>query len=359
MATKKPLKESVESHAATAARLQADAEIARLRSERDAIKARYRAALAQIDAERARADAVVGLAGVKAAPPVAASKKSGKRHSATMVVLLSDVHCEEFVDAATVNRLNHYSLEICDERLAELQRRFFQMLEHERRLADITRVVIWLGGDFITGAIHPDCVEVSQLAPMPACRWIGSRLRRFIDAVADNAESVIVATNSGNHGRATEKQRVATEEANSYEHFLYELMASEERRKNVDWRVAQGHLNYVDLDGFVIRFCHGHAIRYSGGNYGVALPATKAIAAWDTFQRADLTCFGHYHSFGWLRAGRYVSNGSVIGHSAYAVKIKAPWEAPCQAGIVIDGKRREVTKAFPIYCDGDLARLRA
>lgn len=359
MATnRRRLIDAVEEAAAKADALAKDAELARLRSDLAGLRDKYRHALRQIDAERSRADAIASLKDISPVLPRHASGKRPKdsRHSATMVLMLSDIHCEEIVKPETVNGLNDYNLDVCDRRMAELQERFFAMLEHERRIADISRVVVWLGGDLISGHIHPDTAELAQLAPLAACRWIGARLRGLIDAVSEQAAEVVVATNSGNHGRSTEKLRVGTEMDHSFEQNLYLTMASEEKKANVKWAVAEGHLNYVTLDGFRIRFCHGHAIRYSGGVYGLALPATKAIAAWDAIERADLTCFGHYHTFGWLRAGRYVSNGSVIGHSAYAVKIKAAYEAPCQACVVIDHGRNEVTRAFPLYCDRDLRK---
>jgi len=276
-----------------------------------------------------------------------------------MVVLLSDIHCEERVDPETVNGLNDYSLDVCQLRLNELHERFFRLLEHERQLAKIDRVVVWLGGDFLSGHIHDDTAELAQLAPLAATRWIGERLRAFIDAVADSAKSVVVATNSGNHGRSTEKLRIGTEMEHSFEQHLYLTLASSEKRKNVRWQVGTGYLNYVDLDGFLVRFHHGHAIKYGGGIGGITIPTNKAIAAWDAVKRADLTCFGHWHQFQWLRAGRYVANGSVIGHSAYATRIKAAYEPPCQACIVIDHGRHEVTKAMPIYCDRDLRTQKA
>jgi hypothetical protein len=275
-----------------------------------------------------------------------------------MVVLLSDIHAEERVDPDTVNGLNEYSLEVCDQRMSELMERFAVLLEHERRLAKIDRVVVWLGGDLISGHIHDDTAELAQLAPLTATRWIGARLRGFLDAVSENAREVIVTTNSGNHGRSTEKLRVGTELEHSFEQNLYLTMAAAEKRKNVRWQVGTGYLNYLDLDGFVIRFHHGHAIKYGGGVGGITIPTNKAIAAWDAVKRADLTCFGHWHQFQWLRAGRYVANGSVIGHSAYATRIKAAYEPPCQACIVIDHGRHEVTKAMPIYCDRDLRAKR-
>lgn len=340
---------------ADADRLASDAELARLRAELASCRKRYTAALAQIDRERERADSLVSLKGIggKSAPLTKSVK--GKKHAATMVVLLSDIHCEETVRPETVNGLNSFDLDVCERRLAELQERFFAMLEHERQLAKIDRVVVWLGGDLISGMIHPELAEENALHPLAAIRWIGERLRGFLDAVADNVGSVIVATSCGNHGRTTEKLR--TNEADtSYEHHLYLTMRAGETRKNITWQIGEGHLNYLDLDGFRIRFCHGHAVRYQGGIGGIHVPLNKAIAAWDATERADLTCLGHWHQFSWGRSGRYVSNGSVIGHSAYAVRIKASYEPPCQAAIVIDHGRREVTKAYPLFCDRDLRK---
>jgi hypothetical protein len=352
------LRDEIKDDVSHSQQLAADAELARLRSELAVYRNRYKAALAQIDRERERGDALVQLHGIKPVASVAKPSK-GPKHAATMVVLLSDVHCEERVDPETVNGLNDYSLDVCQKRIDELNERFFRLLEHERQLAKIDQVVVWLGGDFLSGHIHDDTAELAQLAPLAATRWIGERLRAFIDSVADSAKSVIVATNSGNHGRSTEKLRIGTEMEHSFEQHLYLTLAAAETRKNVRWQVGTGYLNYVDIDGFLVRFHHGHAIKYGGGIGGITIPTNKAIAAWDAVKRADLTCFGHWHQFQWLRAGRYVANGSVIGHSAYATRIKAAYEPPCQACIVIDHGRHEVTKAMPIYCDRDLRTPKA
>ena len=356
MARRKTLTDSVAELVADEARLASDAELARLRSELASYRKRYDAALKQIDRERERADALVQLRGIKAAPHPLTKSVKGRKHHATMVVLLSDWHVEERVDPDTVNGLNDFSLDVADQRIAELSERLAVLLEHERRLARIDRVVLWLGGDFLSGHIHDDTAEMAQLAPLAATRWAGERLRRFIDTVADNAAEVVVTTSSGNHGRSTEKLRIGTEMEHSFEQHLYLTLSAAEARKNVQWRVGTSYLNVVDLDGFRVRFHHGHAIRYGGGVGGITIPTNKAIAAWDAIDKVNLTCFGHWHQFSWLRAGRYVSNGSLIGHSAYAVRIKAAYEPPCQAVVVIDHERHEVTKAMPLYCDRDLRK---
>jgi hypothetical protein len=356
LARQKRLTDAVFERAVTDQQLVADAELARLRAEVASYRKRYTAALEQIDRERQRADSVLGLQGIK--PAFLTKTVKGKRsakHDATAILMLSDVHCEERVLPETVNGENDYSLDVCQLRMQELQERFLACLDHERNQADIRRVLIWLGGDFITGHIHPDCMEVAQLSPMNATRWIAERLRALIDAVAANAESVIVCTNAGNHGRSTEKNRIATELDHSWEQMMYFTLAREEPNKNVSWQIAEGHLGYVDLDGFLVRTTHGHSIRFAGGVYGLALPASKAIARWDAGRRADLTIFGHYHSWGWLRGARYVANGSVIGHSPYAERVASP-ERPCQGMAIIDHGRREVTRAYPLFCDRDLRK---
>jgi len=347
------LTDEIEASLNADAMLLHDAELARLRAEAASLRSRYKAALSQIDRERERADALLSLRGLKATSQPLTKSVKGAKHDATMIVLLSDIHCEETVRPETVNGRNSYDLDVCQRRLDELQERFFTMLDHERQLVKIERVVLWFGGDLISGMIHPELAEENSLHPLAAVRWIGERLRGFLDTVADNAKEIVVATSCGNHGRTTEKLRT-NETDTSYEHHLYLTMRAAETRRNVRWQIGEGHLNYLDLDGFRIRFCHGHAVRYQGGIGGIHVPLNKAIAAWDATERADLTCLGHWHQFSWSRAGRYVSNGSMIGHSAYSVRIKATYEPPCQAAIVIDHGRKEVTRAYPLFCDRDL-----
>jgi hypothetical protein len=358
MARQKRLVDQLADEAIDAQRLASDAELARLRSELALYRKRYTSALAQIDRERERADALSSLKGVKGVALTSAGKAPKRvRHDATAILMLSDVHAEERVLPETVNGENDYSLEVCQQRLAELEERFLDCLHHERNQANIRRVLIWLGGDFITGHIHPDCVEVAQLSPMNATRWIAERLRGLIDSIAKHADQVIVCTNAGNHGRSTEKNRIATELEHSWEQMMYFTLAREEANKNVQWQIAEGHLGYVDLDGFLVRTTHGHSIRFAGGVYGLALPASKAIARWDAGRKADLTIFGHYHSWGWLRGARYVANGSVIGHSPYAERVASP-ERPCQGMAIIDHGRNEVTRAYPLFCDRDLRKAK-
>ena len=278
---------------------------------------------------------------------IARAKSSGKRPEATAILVCSDWHVEEYVDPATNVPGNEYTLDIADRRIKQLVQRASMLIEHEKSLTNIRRVVVAALGDYITGHIHDDLVETTQLAPLAATRWAGERLGGVIDAMSEIAP-VLIPTASGNHGRTTHKPRIATENDHSFEQHLYLTMAAAEKRKHVQWQVGAGYLNIVDLDGFLVRFHHGHAIRFGGGVGGLTIPANKAIANWNIGRRVHLDVFGHWHCFSWLPY-RFVANGCLIGHNAFADRIKAEFQPPSQSLIIVDHDHNRVTKVLPVF----------
>ena len=326
--------------------VKTDAEAARLRSEISSLKKKYDAALHQLEAERQRTDRLKALSGV-GTKKISRKRPAGGRPEATAVLVLSDWHVEELVKPETCRNLNHFTLDIADRRISQLVQRASMLIEHEKHLTGIRRIVVAALGDFITGHIHDDLVEVTQLAPLAAKRWAGKRLNGVIDAMSEIAP-VLVATASGNHGRSTKHPRMATENDHSFEQDLYLTMAAEERRQNVEWQIGEGYLNNINLDGFIVRAHHGHAIRFGGGVGGLTIPANKAIANWNQAQRADLDIFGHWHCFCWLPY-RFVANGCLIGHNAFADRIKAEYQPPSQSLVIIDHEHGRVTKVLPIF----------
>ena len=327
--------------------VRSDIEVAKLKAEIASLKRQYRAAAAIASEEKARADSIASLADIKARKYPRRKPSTGK-NNATAVVLLSDWHVEERVRGETIGFVNDFSLDIADRRIAELSDRIEMLVKHERQIAKIDRIVIWAGGDFLSNNIHEDTAEVAQLPPAAAARWAGARIRTIIDRAADIAEEVLVVTSGGNHGRSVMKPRIATEADHSWEQNLYVMMAEYETRPNVRWQIGEGYLNVVDLDGFKIAFHHGHGIK---GN--IHLGASKAIAQWQRGTPVDMHCFGHHHQFAYQR-GKYLSNGSLIGYNAFALRIRAEFEPPCQSLAVICHRRNECTKAIPIFCDRDL-----
>jgi hypothetical protein len=74
----------------------------------------------------------------------------------------------------------------------------------------------------------------------------------------------------------------------------------------------------------------------------------KAIASWNKGITADLDIFGHWHQS--QQNPKWICNGSLIGHNAYSVAIKAPYESPTQTYFLFDPKHGR-TGTFPIILE--------
>lgn len=272
----------------------------------------------------------------------------GKVSESTAFVLASDWHIEETVISNTVNGLNSFNLGIAKRRIDNFFQVTLRLVEIERRNTPIHNLVLWLGGDFITGSIHEENLETCSLRPVEAANRALEHLQSGIDFLLANSDlNLVIPTSVGNHSRITHKVRSATELGNSLELFVYGALASRyASNPRVKVIVSPSYHTYITVYGKVIRFHHGHAVKYNGGVGGLTIPMNKAIAQWDKSRRADLTCSGHYHQC--FYGGNFVANGSLIGFNPFAIRIKASFEKPKQAFFVLNQKYGEVIAFRPI-----------
>ena len=264
------------------------------------------------------------------------------------IALASDWHIEERVRPETVSFLNEYNPDIAAERAQKFFRNTLRLINMQRAGARIDEAVLWLGGDLITGYIHPELVEENYLSPIEAVDRAFDILVggiQFLLAEGDFTK-LHIPCSYGNHGRTTEKIRIASGARNSYEWGLYHRLRKHFaalKEPRAAFQVAAGYHQYVDIgDDIALRFHHGDAIRYAGGVGGVTVPLMKAIHNWNTAPREGsriaraATCdfLGHFHQY--FGCSRWVVNGSLIGWNPYAVQIRAQYEEPQQAFCMVD-----------------------
>jgi len=271
----------------------------------------------------------------------------------TAVVLLSDWHYEEDVKRSATNGLNEFNLKIADQRTNYLFQRIVKFIQIHQRETKIDNLILALLGDFISGTIHDDLMESNNLSPIEAIWKVQNIIASGIEHILNNTKlNIIIPACVGNHGRITERQRVSTENGNSLEWLMYlQLEKYFTKNKRVKFIINDGYINYIDVYKLKIRFHHGHAIKYGGGIGGIFIPAYKSISQWDKAIRADLTLFGHFHQM--KDGGNFICNGSLIGYNAYAVKIKADYEKPKQAFLLIDSQRGIIVTR-PIILNGNI-----
>jgi hypothetical protein len=335
----RPRKEIPTAKAAMAERdLTAEREAAEARAREERAK---RALVDEVRELRARQAFIDCLAADARPPKVVAREKSGTREMAA-VILASDWHVEEVVDPESVAGRNKYDLGIADQRIE----RFFQAVawhvEHQRASGKIAvrDMVLWLGGDMMSGYIHEELLESNELSPTETILWLTPRLVGGIEMLLDRLDltSLTIPCSHGNHGRTTQKKRVSTAYANSFEWLMYHQIAWRfERDERVRFEVTNSAHQYAEVYGFKLHFHHGDELNYAGGVGGLGIPFLKAVPAWDAVRKADYHCIGHWHQLRDYGSG--VSNGSLIGYAPYSLKIRAPFEPPQQAMFYVDSKR--------------------
>lgn len=271
--------------------------------------------------------------------------------TAVPVLLCSDWHCGAVVRPESVNGLNEYNVEIFHGRSQALFRNALKVVNMVRSTSTVREMVVWLGGDLIDNWLHPEQVQLQQLSPTQQIIECERAIVAGLSYLLDRGEldRVIVPCSHGNHGRTTQKMQADNSHATSYEWLMYQSLRRHFRSdERVVWQIADGNVTYLTVQEQVLRFHHGDACRYQGGIGGLTIPLTKWIHRADQAIRADHTFQGHFHQ---LTLGpNWSVNGSLIGPTAYGLKLGFAPERPQQLMRFIDSVRG-FTVSAPILTD--------
>jgi len=276
------------------------------------------------------------------------------KNEACAIVGLSDWHVEERVDSDTVNGLNEYNPQIAEERAVKVFKRALKLVYKERQEVKIDKLLIWLGGDFISGYIHQELEESNYMSPIEATRFAKKLLISGIKYLADNGKfkEIIVQCNHGNHGRTDIKKKISTSHMNSYEYLMYQDIADYfelSGYKNITFNICKGVSGYVKIFDKTIRTMHGDNVRFGGGIGGISVPIIKALHRRNQQIFADMTIMGHFHQL-INPTSDCMLNGSLIGASNYGMACGFANERPQQLFRILD-KERGYTTYSPILAD--------
>ncbi len=315
-----------------------DVELAGLRSRLADLNERYKHIVALLKESDDRLNAVMGLKDVIVGhdPKHIKVKVQGDAGESTAVLVASDWHLEERIDAATVNGVNEFTPQIAESRVGRFFQRGLSLVEMCRTRSKIDTLVLAVLGDLITNRLHEDQAESNYLSPTEASLKAYRLLCGGIDFLLENGQfkQLLIPCSFGNHGRSTQRMRISTSAKNSYEWMVYQLAAERYAADSrVQFSVADGYFNFLDVYDTKLRLHHGDDVRYQGGVGGITIPLNKAMAQWNKMRRVDIDVLGHWHQ---RQTGRdFVINGSLIGYSPYSIFIKASYEPPTQSFFLI------------------------
>jgi hypothetical protein len=277
-----------------------------------------------IEAENLRA----GVLGLSKLPRIPVRFSAPDRKSAgneTVVLFLSDLHWGESVSLEAMDGLNSYSVDIARARLGRWTHSVCDLVTKHWPGAPPDRVILVLGGDLISGAIHYELAKTDELKPLPAVRDLAEHLRHAITTLHATVKRPIdIVSLPGNHGRSTIKPESKESSTTSYDMLVSDFLELSLRGlPGISFYVPVSPDALFSIYGWNVLFTHGDRIGSRGGS-GFIGPAATAARGFKRMMadysargvHVDLIVIGHFHTALQLEEG-FVNN-SLMGPSEWS-----------------------------------------
>ena len=308
-------------------------------------------------ADTAAIKALIGTAAMKLDTlnlPAWAIKAQSPESPGVPTLQLSDFHWGERVFPKQVNHVNEFTIAIARERLkycTETAIHLCRILDREMRYPGI---VVPLGGDMVSGAIHEELRASNEIPTMPTVLDLVDNLVPTIKTLADTFGAVFLPCVSGNHGRDTMKIYAKGRNHTSFDWLLYQFLArAMAHDKRVTFYIPEASDAAYRIYGYSYLLTHGDQFRGGDGMIGALGPILRG----DHKKRSrnaqvgmdyDTMVMGHWHQR--IMLNRVIVNSCLKGYDEYAFTNNFPFEQPSQ-NMWITHPRYGVTYSMPIYVD--------
>lgn len=268
---------------------------------------------------------------------------------------LSDFHWGERVFPKQVNNVNEYTVSIARERLkfcVETAVQLCRILDRDMRYPGI---VVPLGGDMVSGAIHEELRASNEIPTMPTVLDLVDNLAPAIRALADTFGAVFLPCVSGNHGRDTLKIYAKGRNHTSFDWLLYQFLARTlQHDKRITFYIPEAADASYRIYSHRYLLTHGDKLGQGGdGLIGALGPILrgdhkKRSRNAQVNQGYDTLVIGHWHQY--THMTRVIVNGSLKGYDEYAYSGNFPFEHPQQA-LWITHPQYGPTFRMPVFCN--------
>jgi hypothetical protein len=317
-----------------------------------------------IEAEQVR-EQLYGLASIAPEPP-AWMVRAGAANSKTLrtpgvpMTIWSDWHWGETVSRQETGGANEFNAEVARRRVRTLVDKTISLAKDHMVNPKYPGIVVALGGDMITGAIHDELVATNWGTVQEQFLEVEEELITALGHMADAFGKVFVPCVVGNHGRGTLKPRYKGAIHMSYEWNLYthlERWFAKDRRFR--FLVPNETDAYFKVYNHRFLLTHGDNLGVKGGDgiIGAIGPIARGTMKVGRSEARigrdfDTLLMGHYHTYiGPNDAVPVIVNGSVIGYNEYArLGLRVPYSRPSQALWFVHPDHG-VTAAWQVYLD--------
>ena len=330
------------------------AEVLKVRRERDSAISEMARIATQLEQVRRTLDVVEQVENAKIQPvkwlqPQAKVKAS----SATLMLMLSDLHLDEIVEPEEVDGLNAYNRTIAVMRMKRWSQNVIKMARHHLAGMKYDGVVLMLGGDIFSGDIHEELKETNEDTMLGSLLYWAEQIASAIDLLADEFKKVHIAAVAGNHGRTTRKPRAKLRARTNFDWLLAKMLErhfANDRR--ITFQIPESSDALISVYDTHHLLTHGDQTQGGGSIGGIYPPimrmrarkAQRYLATGLSFQTLWL---GHWHQY--LPSPSMVVNGSLKGYDEYAYISNFSYEPPQQA-LAIVVPEKGITIQAPVFC---------
>lgn len=259
---------------------------------------------------------------------------------------LSDIHYAEVIDLDEMDGLNSYNTAIADNRIARSFDTICRLLTDFWKGKPVECLHLCLGGDLVSGGIHPELTRTDELTRLPSAKAVAARIAEGVKEVRRRVGcKVKIYSVPGNHGRLTAKPETKSHAADNLDTLAAWFIES---RLSDDRGVEVFYGNSVDcvfeVYGRAFLLSHGDRMGSKGGQ-GFLGPCATIIRG-HLKLRADYATrgiilykilTGHFHSSCEIPTG--FGNGSIGGWSTFARDLRAEKEPARQNFFICHSER--------------------
>lgn len=311
---------------------------------------------ADIDAERVRTE-ILGLAAQTSAEHpswVVEPAKDGQGGPGVPVTQWSDWHIQEVVRAAETGGLNEFNSEVARLRVRLLIDRVCTLCFDHMVNPTYPGIVVVLGGDMITGEIHPALAETNDLTTPQGIIEAYDLVRPALGTMADRFGKVLVVCVAGNHARDTMKPRMKRYAHRNFDWLLYCFL---ERAFKDDDRIQFIIPEETDalfrVYGHRFLATHGDNMGVRGGDgiIGAIGPIIRGRVKIHTSESQigrdfDTLLVHHWHQF--IHIEGLIVNPSLKGYDEFTrLALRARYQ-PAAQNLFFVHRNRGITCSWPI-----------
>lgn len=295
-----------------------------------------------------------------AAPPnwlgAPAKVRKGEPTPEVPVTNWSDWHYGERVSATETTAYNAFDVDIANARIDRLVANTINLCR-EHHSGNYPGIVVNLGGDFISGGLHPELAKSDEQSRIKAALSVRDILVEKLTIMADEFGNVFCPAVPGNHGRNTQKPEFKGYVETNFDWMIYQLLARHfENDKRVRFLIPDSGDAYYTVYGKRILLTHGDMLGVKGGDgiigaIGPIMRGTVKVRSQSSAlgQPHDLMLLGHWHQTLWL-PNAYVNN-SLKGFDEYAAKALRALPTPPSQMLFFVHPRRGVTAKWEVFVD--------